>query len=123
MLTAAMLVLAAQAATAVPPSTVVEVPEDHGAQNVVVTERTIAPGGETGWHVHPGYEICHVVTGDIEMRTSAGVARYKAGDTPVVPRGMPHDAVNVGTRPALLAVTFLVDRGAPVRVDTPAPAK
>lgn len=124
MLAATFLAIAAQAipaaAGALPPSTVVDVPQDHGAQSVVITERTIPVGGETGWHSHPGYEICHIVSGTLEVRTATGTTRAGAGETSVIPRG-PHDAVNVGTTPARLVITYLVDRGAPVRTDVPAP--
>ena len=84
-------------------------------------ERTFPVGGESGWHTHPGYEIGHVVAGETEMRTPDGAVRYKAGQTFVIPRGTVHNGVNVSDVPAVLVITYLVDRGAPVRKDAADP--
>ena len=122
----ASILLAAAAVTTVvapplPASTVVGVPLDRGPQDAVVLERTFPVGGESGWHTHPGYEIGHVVSGETEMRTPEGIVRYKAGQTFVLPRGTVHNGVNVSGVPAVMVITYLVDRGAPVRQDAPEP--
>lgn len=117
------MLFAAAAATAVlsPAPTVVAVPLDHGAQDAVVLERTFAVGGESGWHTHPGYEIGRVVSGETEMHTANGTVRYRAGQTFVIPRGTVHNGANAGDVPAVLVITYIVDHGAPVRTDAPAP--
>lgn len=107
--------LAAAALTTVP------VPMDQGPQDVVVMERIIPAGSETGWHVHDGIEICHIVSGEAQIRTATGTSRYKAGQTGVIPRGLAHDAVNAGDVPLVLAVTLLVDHGTPLRTVVPIP--
>lgn len=119
---ASILLAAATAAAPPPPSqTVVEVPQDRGAQDATVLQRVFPVGGASGWHTHPGYEIGHVVSGVTEMRTADGVRRYRAGETFVVPRGVVHNGVNIGNVPAVIVITYIVDRGAPVRSDVPDP--
>lgn len=127
---ASILLLAPAAAAAAAPlpagtappvaPTVVQVPADRGPQDAVVLERVFPVGGQSGWHTHPGYEIGHVVSGETEMRTAQGVVRYKAGETFVIPRGTVHNGVNPGGAPTVLVITYLVDRGVPVRSDAPA---
>ena len=117
-------VVPAEAAPPPPPmETRVEVPADHGSQDVQVARRAFAVGGSSGWHTHPGIEIGHVVSGVTEMRTADGAPRrYKTGETFVIERGTVHNGVNVGEEPALLVITYVVDRGAPVRIAAPEPA-
>jgi quercetin dioxygenase-like cupin family protein len=99
----------------------VEVPQDRGPQEAVVLERVFAIGQGSGWHVHDGIEIGRVVSGETEMRTPGGTVRYRAGETFMIPRGLVHQGFNAGNEPAVLALTYLIDRGAPLRRDAPAP--
>lgn len=119
----ALPLLAAAIATAVPapPQTVVELPQDHGPQDAIVVERTFPVGGDSGWHTHPGYEIGHVVSGETELRTAQGTVRYRAGETFVIPRGVVHNGANAGDMPAVLVITYVVDRGAPPRSEAADP--
>lgn len=114
------LLLSAAIATA-PTETHVDVPQGK-RQEVVVVERVFPVGASSGWHTHPGIEIGRVVSGQTEMRTADGaVRRYAAGETFVIPRGMVHNGVNVGTEPARLVITYLIDKGAPIRAEVPEP--
>lgn len=102
----------------------VDLPHDQGAQEAVVLERTFPVGGSSGWHTHPGIEIGHVVTGVTELRTpGAPPRRYGAGETFIVARGAAHEGVNVGDEPARLVITYLIDKGAPLRAGVPDPAE
>ena len=93
--------------------------------DVVVATLTIQPGGNTGWHTHPGPGFVQV---------TAGTARfYEAGDPSCSPttvsvghawldRGeIPHIARNETDSPVTLLVTLLVPPGATPRIDEPAP--
>ena len=122
LLLAALLAGQAGLAGASPAETHVDVTRRHGAQEAVVLEREFPVGGESGWHVHPGIEIGHVVSGVTEMRTATGEARrYGPGETFVVPRGVVHNGVNVGDVPARLVITYVIDKDAPLRRSVPAP--
>lgn len=123
-LPAALLLAVASAllSAAAPGETRVSVPEDHGPQEVAVVAREFPVGGGSGWHAHAGIEIGRVVSGVTEMRLESGeVRRYAAGETFVIPRGVVHNGVNVADVPARLVVTYLLDRGAPLRSDAPDP--
>lgn len=73
-----------------------------------------APGGTTGRHTHPGDEYTFVLQGTLEL-TAEGrePRRVSAGDVYHNPRGLIHQARNVGEIPALVNITFIVDKGKP----------
>lgn len=74
-----------------------------------------APGGTTGRHIHPGDEYTFVLQGTLEL-TAEGreTRRVSAGDVYHNPRGLVHQARNVGDVPALVNITFIVDKGKPI---------
>lgn len=74
-----------------------------------------APGGTTGLHIHPGDEYTFVLQGTLEL-TAEGreTRRVTAGDVYHNPRGLVHQARNVGDIPALLKITFIIDKGKPI---------
>jgi len=93
--------------------------------DIFVNSSTVAPGGTTGWHKHPG-PILVTVTG--------GVFTYYHGDDPtctphVYPAGtafveLPNDVHigrNEGSDPLTWVATGIIPRGAAPRIDMPAP--
>ena len=99
-----------------------------GDSDVYVVRNTVQPGGQSGWHYHPGPSLVTVVQ---------GTATFYDGDDPTcTPRVFPagtgivddsldpshvHLLRNEGTIP-LITVTFqIVPAGAPRRVDAPDP--
>jgi len=93
--------------------------------DVFVNSSTVAAGGTTGWHKHPG-PILVTVTG--------GVFTYYHGDDPtctphVYPAGtafveLPNDVHigrNEGSEPLTWVATGIIPRGAAPRIDMPAP--
>ena len=97
-----------------------------GDSDVYVVRNTVQPGGQSGWHYHPGPSLVTVVQ---------GTATFYDGDDPTctpevfeVGTGVIDDSVdadhvhllrNEGTVP-LITVTFqIVSAGAPRRVDAP----
>ena len=127
-----LIAAAAAAASPVPPAATLpaavtraemDVPCDHGDQQVLVQSRRIPAGESSGWHIHPGVEISTVISGDTEVTIgTAPPRRVGAGETVVIPRGVPHKASAIGTAPAELLLTFVVDKGAPLRTPVSAPA-
>ncbi len=119
-----LIVLAASAAAPTPaPVThaTLDVPQDHGAQVVIVQSRDFPAGAEAGWHVHPGTETAVVISGEMEMITAGGVRRYGPGESFTMPRGAAHNGVNAGKETARVAITLVVDKGVPPRQPVPAP--
>jgi quercetin dioxygenase-like cupin family protein len=74
-----------------------------------------APGAGTGRHTHPGDEYTTVLEGTLELRADGReVRKVSAGDVYHNPRGLIHEARNVGDKPARVAITFVVDKGKPI---------
>ena len=95
----------------------------------VTQQITIAPGGTTGWHSHPGPVLVTVKSGALTLvyaddPTCAGRA-YTAGQS-FVDRGdeTVHTALNLGATNVELWATYLVpgDPGVPFRIDATDPA-
>jgi len=124
----AAVATAAVAEPAVPPVTApatlatLDVPADRGPQQVIVQSREFAPGSSSGWHTHPGVEISTVVAGTTEVRIGSAPPRVvRAGESVTIPRGAAHEARAIGSAPARLVITFVVDAGQPLRTVVPAP--
>lgn len=100
----------------------------HGPVDFVTQQITIAPGGTTGWHSHPGPVLVTVKSGALTIvyaddPTCAG-RTYTAGES-FVDRGAEtvHTARNLGTTPVELWATYLVPGapGVPFRLDAADP--
>ena len=95
--------------------------------DTVVTTTTIAPGGSTGWHSHPGPAFIVVTQGTLTV--------YDGNDPACTPHvygpgtgfldpgfGHVHIARNEGTTPVTVVQTYLnVPPGGSPRIDAPAP--
>ena len=85
---------------------------------------TFAPGGTTGWHVHPGPVLVIVKTGSL-TKYSAGDCTdqtYGAGQAFVENGPTDENLVrNDGSVPAETIVTFITPPDTPIRDDAPPP--
>jgi quercetin dioxygenase-like cupin family protein len=73
------------------------------------------PGGAAGKHTHPGEELGYVVEGTLELLIDGQPPRVvKAGEAFFVPAGVVHDGRNVGSGPAKVLATYIVEKGKPV---------
>ena len=86
---------------------------------------TFAPGGTTGWHVHPGPVLVIVKSGSVTKYSAddCSAQTYTAGQA-FVENG-PNDenmVRNEGSVPAETIVTFIAPPNAPIRDDAPAPS-
>jgi len=106
----------------------------HKPSDVIVQQVTIAPGGSTGWHSHPGPAIVIVKSGSLTLfdgddRRCRGTTYAADPATPGVGtvfidegRGHVHIGQNRGSTNAELYVTYLdVPAGAEPRIDAPRP--
>lgn len=96
------------------------------AGEVVVQEITIAPGGTTGWHSHPGPVVVVVKAGTLTfVRDADGECTstaYGMGSAFVDSgQGHAHTAFNLGTENLVLIATYFdVPTGASQRIDVSA---
>lgn len=95
-------------------------------QDVVMRQLTIVPGGDSGWHFHPGPTYVLVIQGALTNYhandpTCTGQV-INAGQGFVEPPGDVHIVRNEGTVPAVIVVTFTdVPVGGAFRFDAPRP--
>ncbi len=88
----------------------------------VVGTAEILPGGTTGRHTHPGVEMMVAVEGEMDAYVGdEGPKRLSPGDSIMIPNGAPHEVRNVGTTPAKVVATWMVEKGKPMA--SPVPAK
>ena len=95
-----------------------------GQSDTYVQDVTFAPGGYSGWHSHPGISFVMVRSGTATFYQAADPATpqvYSAGTGFVEQPGDVHNAVNKGNTNLELVVFYLLPRGAPRRIDEPAP--
>jgi quercetin dioxygenase-like cupin family protein len=99
--------------------------ESKNAAGFTVAHMTFAPGGTTGWHVHPGPVLVIVKTGSL-TKYSAGdciAQTYGAGQAFVENGPTDENLVrNDGSVPAETIMTFITPSDTPIRDDPPPPA-
>ena len=91
-------------------------------QNLSVADRhavqalaEFVPGGAAGRHTHPGEELGYVMEGTLQLEVAGQPPRtLKAGETFFIPAGVVHDGKNVGSGPAKVLATYIVEKGKPV---------
>ncbi len=77
------------------------------SDSMTVGEAVIRPGQENPRHYHPNCdEILHVVRGRILHSMGPRKVEMSAGDTVSIPMGVRHNARNIGTEDAVLAISF-----------------
>jgi quercetin dioxygenase-like cupin family protein len=97
------------------------------ASDVVTQHVTIAPGGHTGWHSHPGPAIVVVAAGTLTLYDGddrkCSPHPFGAGESFIDPgRGHVHIGRNEGAASVELYVTYLdVPIGGPFRIDAADP--
>ena len=75
----------------------------------------IAPGGETGWHLHPVPSFGMVVQGELEVSLKDGrKKRLKTGDALAEVVNTAHNGRNVGTEPVKLVVFYAGSKDQPL---------
>lgn len=94
-------------------------------KDFVTRELTIAPGGTTGWHYHPGQVFGVIKQGtlthyngdcSVDGVYSAGDAISEGSGT-----GYVHEGRNEGPVPVVMWVLYIKPEGSPLAVDMPNP--
>ncbi len=95
----------------------------RGASDTYVQYTAIAPGGDVGWHSHPGIVFVLVVSGTAtHVDEDFTPTDFPAGSGFVEEPGNVHNLVNEGDTDLELVVFFLLPKGAPRRIDEPMPS-
>lgn len=78
-----------------------------GKAEVTVIQVEVAPGGETGWHLHPVSSFGVVLEGELNVELESGETLYlKAGDAAAEVVNVLHNGRNIGTVPVKLVVFY-----------------
>lgn len=76
---------------------------------------TIAAGGTSGRHTHPGVESTYVISGELVLKVDGQPERtFKAGDHFLVEPGTVHDVTATGSEPVVLVLSYVTERGRPL---------
>ena len=98
----------------------------RNAADTVMQQIQFGPDAFSGWHSHPGPAIILIKSGQLTFyseddRTCRG-RTFSAGQAFIEPPGLVHFAVNQGTTPSVVWVTYFdVPPGLGPRDDAPAP--
>jgi len=67
----------------------------------------LAPGGETGWHLHPVPSFAFILEGTLEVALKDGRSkRFQPGDTFVEVVNTLHNGRNIGSTPVKILVFY-----------------
>jgi quercetin dioxygenase-like cupin family protein len=92
---------------------------------VTVVQNRIAPGGDTGWHSHPGPVLVLITAGTATVYEANDRTRtpsvYPAGNGFLDGVDGTHIVRNEGDIDLVLTAVFLVPHGDPPRIDEPQP--
>jgi quercetin dioxygenase-like cupin family protein len=81
----------------------------------VLARGELSVGAATPKHTHPGEEVAYVLEGQVSFEAEGKPPlTLKAGDVFFVPAGQVHSAKNVGTTPAKILSTYIVEKGKPL---------
>jgi quercetin dioxygenase-like cupin family protein len=72
----------------------------------------IAPGAETGWHLHPISSFAYMLQGELEVRLKNGESkRFESGDAFAEVVNTLHNGRNIGTVPVRIVVFYAGEVG------------
>jgi quercetin dioxygenase-like cupin family protein len=93
----------------------------RGDSDLYITQNTIQPGGQSGWHTHPGPSLVTVTEGTITVyHPGCTVETYSVGQTfSDLGCGDIHNVVNETGAEAKTIAVQIVPHGAPRRIDEP----
>jgi len=85
-------------------------------REVVQQMTELQPGVVVARHTHPGEEVSVMLEGELLLEVAGKPAvTLKAGQAFTVPMGAAHGVKNTGSTPAKLLVTYIVEKGKPLR--------
>jgi quercetin dioxygenase-like cupin family protein len=94
----------------------------QGVTDFYVQRLVLAPGGHSGWHIHPGILAGTVVSGVIDFFDENCHLRTIAAGQLFFENNRVHAIRNPGTSNAELSIAYLIKHGRPRRMEADAPA-
>ncbi len=87
--------------------------------DVVIQKFVLAPGGQSGWHLHPGPAVVTIKSGELTLdQANCSKATYSGGKVVVEPTGAVHRVRNLAATDLEFWVTFLdIPVGSPQRLE------
>lgn len=123
-----VVLVAPGSASATPGDGVEAIPFSHstrGGKDYITKQITIAPGGTTGWHYHPGQVFGVIKAGTLTHYDSGctvdGVYNVNDPISEGSGDGYVHEGRNEGTVPLVMWVLYIDPAGSPLAVDMPNP--
>ena len=96
--------------------------------DIAFQQLTIAPGGHTGWHTHPGPTLVSVAQGEGTLYhgiSGCPAHKYATGTSFFQPTTEVHNFRNEGSEPLVVYALYYLPAGTPntgIRIDQPQPA-
>jgi quercetin dioxygenase-like cupin family protein len=85
---------------------------EKGPSAILQTKIVVQPGGDTGWHTHPGPVIVVVKTGAVtEFHSNGCVSVHPAGSVFLESAGEVHKVINEGSDASESYATFIIPPG------------
>lgn len=89
----------------------------EGTAEVTVVEVELAPGGETGWHMHPVPSVGMLLEGQIEVEFRDGDSKtLQAGEAAAEVVNIYHNGRNTGDVPARMIIFYAGADGTPLTI-------
>lgn len=102
-----------------------DAPIGHGTRSpsvFIFEDNSFDPGGNTGWHYHPGILLVTMVEGSVDWYDARCQKHVrKAGDFFMERDREIHELRNSGSGPARLIITFVIAKGLTFKISAPAP--
>jgi quercetin dioxygenase-like cupin family protein len=97
----------------------IKLQQTSSAGDVVIQKFVLAPGGQSGWHLHPGPAVVTIKSGELTLdQEDCSTTTYSPGEAAVEPIDHIHRVRNVGTEDLEFWVAFLdVPVGSPQRLE------
>jgi quercetin dioxygenase-like cupin family protein len=91
-------------------------------REVVTAVAEYAAGSDTGWHTHPGEMVAYMVAGSVLVQQQGRPpVTVRTGEAVIIPAGIAHTCSNAGQTAARMSVTYVVEKGKPLRTDVARP--
>jgi len=89
---------------------------------VITAVADYVPGSDTGWHTHPGEMVGYMVAGGVVVQQQGKPSTtVRTGEAFIIPAGVAHTCSNVGQASARMSVTYVVEKGKPLRTNVARP--
>jgi quercetin dioxygenase-like cupin family protein len=95
-----------------------------GAPRINAVEITLAPGQQTGWHMHPVPMFGYILDGELTVDYGPkGQRVYRKGDGLMEAVDEPHNGRNLGTEPVKILAVVIGAEGMPASVPASPPPR